>query len=177
MYKDHSTKSNLFNRHLWQNLIGQYLSFFIILQAATKSIVFCRHFNIKLDTMNTTKNQSKEKIGKTTFSIPLQFFPKQLPWIFLKHLIQRFITTNIYRKKIIIIIIHKKKEKQLSKTVAIWQKAKKCMSPSQLFSKHNKQTLLMSKNLLMEFYLSLSFIFPDFLTNQTLKKKDWKKSG
>lgn len=29
----------------------------------------------------------------------------------------------------------------------------------------------------MEFYLSLSFIFPHFLTNQIEKKKDWKKSG
>jgi len=59
------TEPNLFKRHLWQKLMGQGFPFFIFLQETAKSLVFCRHFNVKtkqtkmLSSKQTSKSRTK----------------------------------------------------------------------------------------------------------------------
>lgn len=67
------TEPNLFKRHLWQKLMGQGFPFFIFLQETAKSLVFCRHFNVKtkqtkmLSSKQTSKsrNKNKQKLNNT----------------------------------------------------------------------------------------------------------------
>jgi len=55
--KSQNIKSNLFNMHLVHNLIGQVLSFFLVTQDPTRSVLFCRHYKHKTININSIPQQ------------------------------------------------------------------------------------------------------------------------
>jgi hypothetical protein len=62
-YSRLTSQTNLFNRHLWQNLRVHSLFPFRVVHAAMKSIVFCRHFE---DYKQTRTERRTISINKRT---------------------------------------------------------------------------------------------------------------